>query len=136
MKYLTEYLTKNMIENVRKFQKTAITSQYLNYLTWCFVRKFLLDFSTTYIITSQQTHTPYISLKKDQKKGIYTECEEINCEEIPLHRKDEKRPSMLRGKKLEHWILIALLRLSPYGENSRLWTWIVLKLCTLRGITE
>jgi len=70
--YLTNCLTKSMVENVRYFQKMAITSQYLNYLTWCFVSKFLLYFSITYLITSHKIHTPYISLKKDLKEGIYT----------------------------------------------------------------
>jgi hypothetical protein len=84
--YFTNYFTKKAARNVNKFRKLAITSQNLNFFTWCFVNKFLLDFSTTYIITSQQIHTPYISLKKDQKKGIYTGCELINVRKLRKSR--------------------------------------------------
>lgn len=80
--YLTNYLTKKRMKNVRYFQKRVITSQFLNYLTWCFVRKFLLYFSITYLITSHKIHTLYIPLKKGLKRGIYTGCEEINVRKL------------------------------------------------------
>jgi len=50
--------------------------------------------------------------------------------EKTMIQKDKSKGLILSTREIRHWILSALLRLSPYGEKSSLRIRIVFKLCT------
>ena len=73
IEYSTYYVTWKKI-NVLYY---LITAHFLNYSTWCFVRNYLLGFTTTYLIIAHKYSGYGQTLKKGKKelkRGIYPIC--------------------------------------------------------------
>jgi|GEM_PF-4677117 len=89
MEYSTYYGTLEKI-NVLYY---LITAHFLNYSTRCFVRNYLLGFTTTYLIIARKSMGGYLYPKKGQKrakKGYIPYMCGINCAVLILRVKNER----------------------------------------------